>query len=690
MYPNVIFFRHDTYSSIDSFFVTNKKDLLCDVTIYNNNSCLNKLFSANNHILITYGKHYSEYLHDCKYLPDRIKHRWIHLSEITLDQFNSSINFCYMDNIIKPQSIRPIFSIFTTCYKSYDKIKRAYHSIQLQTLQDWEWVILDDSPEDSHFDFLRELFRDDNRIRLYKRSENNGSIGNVKNEVVMLCRGKYVLELDHDDEITPNCLTDATTVFEKDEEIGFVYMNFTNIYENGENFNYGNHYSLGYAGYYMEKYNDRWVYVSSTANINNVTLSHIVGVPNHPRIWRKDTLIKMGNYNEFLPVSDDYELLLRTAVSTKISKIQQLGYIQYMNNDNNNFSLIRNSEINRLCRHLTYHCYNEYKIDEYMKEHNAFEVAQNKPIWELSNYTHLYCNEIINLHHKKQYCIIGLTTLFQEYSMIKELYKDPLNDFILLDNVNETHKLCEMLDRLDFIRMKCYGIKITHEHLLNYFHLIYKSCESIILEPKEYSPLPYIETKTTNIKDITKQKITIITPCIRPANLLKIKESINFDYVDEWIIVYDGKKISENPKLFTSDKIHEHVFSGDGISGNPQRNYALDQIKNQTYIYFLDDDNLIHPDLYLLVDTIEPTKIYTFNQERPPEEFPFTSNLKGNKLELQKIDSAMFLIDYTLCKDIRWLPYKYYSDGIFAMECYSMHKDKWVYVDKTLSYYNKL
>ena len=35
-----------------------------------------------------------------------------------------------------------------------------------------------------------------------------------------------------------------------------------------------------------------------------------------------------------------------------------------MNNNNNNFSLIRNSEINRLCKHLTFHCFRDYNIDK--------------------------------------------------------------------------------------------------------------------------------------------------------------------------------------------------------------------------------------------------------------------------------------------------------------------------------------
>ena len=72
----------------------------------------------------------------------------------------------------------------------------------------------------------------DKQIRLYKRACNSGNIGNVKNEAISLCRGKYVLEMDHDDEILPDCLYDANQVFDNDSTIGFVYMDFINIYEN--------------------------------------------------------------------------------------------------------------------------------------------------------------------------------------------------------------------------------------------------------------------------------------------------------------------------------------------------------------------------------------------------------------------------------------------------------------------------
>jgi glycosyltransferase involved in cell wall biosynthesis len=119
---------------------------------------------------------------------------------------------------------------------------------------DWEWVVLDDSPDDAHFTFLKSVLTD-KKIRLYKRSENSGNIGNVKNEAVSLCRGTYILELDHDDEIVPTLLKTAVNAFEKYPDAGFAYTECINLYENGSNYWYGDFIALGYGAYYNTKYN---------------------------------------------------------------------------------------------------------------------------------------------------------------------------------------------------------------------------------------------------------------------------------------------------------------------------------------------------------------------------------------------------------------------------------------------------
>lgn len=179
------------------------------------------------------------------------------------------------------------------------------------------------------------------------------------------------------------------------------------------------------------------------------------------------------------------------------------------------------------------------------------------------------------------------------------------------------------------------------------------------------------------------KKLTIITPSYRIDNIKNIYESINFNYVNEWIIVYDGNKIKENPRLFQNDKIKEYVYTDNkSCFGNAQRNFALNNISNKnTYVYFLDDDNIIHPEIYNLLEFLDNDKFYTFVQH---------NRMHGDTIQIGKIDTAMILIDCNLCKDIRWTLDKYEADGIFICECFNKNQDKWIYVNNVLCYYNKL
>jgi len=180
-------------------------------------------------------------------------------------------------------------------------------------------------------------------------------------------------------------------------------------------------------------------------------------------------------------------------------------------------------------------------------------------------------------------------------------------------------------------------------------------------------------------------KLTIITPSYRVDNLLEIKKSINFEYIEEWIIVYDGSKIIDNPKIFENqenNKIKEYVFKGNGISGNPQRNYALTKITNpDTSLYYLDDDNVINQNMYKLLNIIDNEKLYTFNQY---------NRIKGNNIKLDHIDTAMFIIPYKLCKNEKWILDIYQADALYIIECYNKNKNIHIFIDNDLCYYNKI
>ena len=67
---------------------------------------------------------------------------------------------------------------------------------------------------------------------------------------------------------------------------------------------------------------------------------------------------------------------------------------------------------------------------------------------------------------------------------------------------------------------------------------------------------------------------------------------------------------------------------------NAQRNYRIENIKNDnTYLYFLDDDNLIILELYKLLENNKKDKLYTFNQIR----YPNLELLKENEIKETKI-----------------------------------------------------
>jgi glycosyltransferase involved in cell wall biosynthesis len=515
-YPIVLFFRYNKYAAIDEYLNANKDKIMATINVIDNKTELNKMFSSNYHLLITFGPNGDkEYCNDVNSIvSDRIRHRWIHYNELPeLNALNRSLSYCLVNNSIKPrEQTRPIFSIFTTCYNSFEKIIRAYGSLKEQTLKDWEWVILDDSPDDKHFEFLRQTFTNDHRVRFYRKSANSGSIGDVKNEAVSLCRGNFVLEFDHDDEILPSVLETSSNVFDQNPEVGFIYMDFINIYENGDNFSYGDGaLCRGYSGYYCQKYKNRWVNVYITANVNNITLSHLTCCPNHPRIWRRKVLIDIGNYSEFLHICDDYEVLLRTAINTTMVKITELGYVQYMNNGNNNFSLIRNSEINRIGpSFISPQFYEMYDVKKFLQDKDAFEdekyMRHHTKIWERTDYEHKYCNKIINVKYDFQYCIIGIRSLVNHLDFIREQCKNSRNDFILLDNTVTNQVLFKFLDEHSLDHFKCYSlIGNSSQELENFFNLLYKSCNKTLIIDENYGSeedLTQIKRKINPVKSV--------------------------------------------------------------------------------------------------------------------------------------------------------------------------------------------
>lgn len=112
--------------------------------------------------------------------------------------------------------------------------------------------------------------------------------------------------------------------------------------------------------------------------------------------------------------------------------------------------------------------------------------------------------------------------------------------------------------------------------------------------------------------------LSIITPCSRPENLPAIYLSILQMKVKdvEWLVVFTGKKdmrIKQYEKDVPIRLFSIKIKTGIG-KGGQQRNEALKHVRGK-YIYYLDDDNLVHPKLLEKINLYgDKEKVLVFNR----------------------------------------------------------------------------
>jgi len=287
----------------------------------------------------------------------------------------------YVSNALK--DINPKISIFTPAHNTFEKFYRTYESVMNQSFDNWEWIILDDSPDNKNYEFINEIIGNNSRIKLYKSNRKDSFVGSTKRQAASLCNGEYLLELDHDDELHHLALDLIIDAFKKFPESSFCYSNSCETYETGGNVNYGNNFAMGYGKHYPFLYKGKNLLGADTP-INASTIRHIVGVPNHLRCWKKDFYFQIHRHNNKLAVVDDYELLIRTFLNTKMIHIPEVLYIQYMNTGGNNTQEPRRAEIQRLVDSIQ-------KIYDFQIHNRIKELKGTDWLWnEESNTSNIY------------------------------------------------------------------------------------------------------------------------------------------------------------------------------------------------------------------------------------------------------------------------------------------------------------
>lgn len=363
-----------------------------NVQVYGPGDSLLNIHPKNPRVYLSLGPEWQEFSTLNK-LPHHERKRWLHYSSIEEIQPNK-LFYCWLkstdplpENRTIPStrfsSETPLISVFTACYRSKEKIQRPYRSLLNQTYTNWEWVIVDDSGDDDKTYNQSLLSLEDPRVRRYRQDSRNGYIGAIKRYAAGLCTGEILVEVDHDDDLTPDCLQRIVDAFKQNPECGFAYGDCTEVYF-GSNFAhwYGWDCGYGYSIHYRVWVHEmnRWQNVQKHTTINANTIRHLVGLPNHPRAWTRDCYHLIGGHREELLVADDYDLIVRTFLCTKMVAIPHLLYIQYRNEQGDNSTFKRNQQIQILVREL-YRFYYQ-RICSRVDELGLPELLPYSRVWE--------------------------------------------------------------------------------------------------------------------------------------------------------------------------------------------------------------------------------------------------------------------------------------------------------------------
>lgn len=151
---------------------------------------------------------------------------------------------------------KPLISIVIPTYNSVQFIAKAIHSVQLQSYDNWEIIVVDDASTDGTVAEISKIMQADSRIQLQVLTTNSGT-GVARNTALAKAKGKYIAFLDADDLWKPEKLERQIT-FMQTNNVPFTFSFYDLMDESGKllhkkvkaplNLSYGQLFFCNYVG----------------------------------------------------------------------------------------------------------------------------------------------------------------------------------------------------------------------------------------------------------------------------------------------------------------------------------------------------------------------------------------------------------------------------------------------------------
>jgi len=198
----------------------------------------------------------------------------------------------------------PIYSIIMPVYNVEKQwLEEAIRSVQDQVYPHWELCIADDASPSPHIKTALEEFKNNDKRIKVRFLEKNLGISGASNEALMMATGEYIVFLDHDDRLSPDCLYEVTKLLENKPDAGLIYSDEDKLSMGG----------LRLRPVYKKGWNP---HLFMTYNY----ICHVV-------VCKKELVNCAGGFRLGFEGSQDYDLLLRvTELTDKIYHIPKVLY----------------------------------------------------------------------------------------------------------------------------------------------------------------------------------------------------------------------------------------------------------------------------------------------------------------------------------------------------------------------------
>ncbi|MBI3250106.1 MAG: glycosyltransferase [Deltaproteobacteria bacterium] len=196
-------------------------------------------------------------------------------------------------------SYRPKVSVIMPVYNPAETwLRRAIESVSSQLYPHWELCLCDDASTAAHVaPILAEYARQDERIRVLTRAH-NGGISTASNGALSLATGEFVGLLDHDDELTPDALSEVVALLNAQPDLDFIYSDED---------------KMSVDGHREEPFFKPDWSPDLLLSMNYIT---------HFSVMRRSLITEVGGFTEGMEGSQDYDLFLRLT-----EKTQRIGHI---------------------------------------------------------------------------------------------------------------------------------------------------------------------------------------------------------------------------------------------------------------------------------------------------------------------------------------------------------------------------